>query len=304
MLEAMVFNIQKFSTEDGPGIRTTVFLKGCPLRCLWCHNPEGQLPHPEIVWYDVKCVGCGECVKACPEGAITASSEGLVTNRALCKNCGKCAEVCMSNARELIGRLMTLEQVLNEVKKDKVFFDTSGGGVTVGGGEPTTYPKFVTELFKRCKEEEIHTALDTCGYTKWETLEGILRYTDLVLYDLKQMDPKKHVEQTGFPLQPILENLKKIDDAGKPIWIRTPVVPGYTDSEENIRKIAEFIAELKNVERWDLLPYHKFGEPKMVRLDREYALKGLEPPPKEYMLRLKEIAHSYKIMNVTCGHQK
>ncbi|MFB0563006.1 MAG: glycyl-radical enzyme activating protein [Candidatus Lokiarchaeia archaeon] len=302
MLEAMIFNIQKFSTEDGPGIRTTVFLKGCPLRCLWCHNPEGQRKHPEIVWYDVKCTGCGECIKVCPEGAITETSEGLVTDRTLCKNCGKCAEVCVSNARELIGKVMTVDQVLDEVNKDKVFYETSGGGITVGGGEPTIFPEFLTELFKKCKEENIHTAIDTCGYVKWETLEEILQYTDLVLYDLKQMDPEKHIEQTGVPLQPILDTLKKIDAMGKPIWIRTPVIPGYTDDEENIRKIAEFLSELKNVKRWDLLPYHKLGEPKMERLDREYALKGLEPPEKEYMLKLKGIADSYKIENVTCGH--
>nr|MDO8098439.1 glycyl-radical enzyme activating protein [Candidatus Njordarchaeota archaeon] len=302
MSEAMIFNIQKFSTEDGPGIRTTVFLKGCPLRCLWCHNPEGLALHPEIVWYDVKCVGCGECTKTCPEGAITKTSEGLVTNRTLCKNCGKCAETCTSGARELIGKVMTVDQVLQEVEKDKVFYDTTGGGVTLSGGEPAIYPEFATELFKKCKNGSIHTALNTSGYAKWETLERILRYTDLVLYDLKQMDPRKHIEQVGVPPQLIWKNLKEIDGARKPIWIRTPVIPSYTDDEENIRKIAEFISELKNVERWDLLPYHKFGEPKMVRLGREYILKGLEPPSEESMLRLKGIAGSYEIKNVTCGH--
>lgn len=295
MVKGVITDIQRYSIEDGPGNRTTVFMKGCPLRCLWCQNPETWNQHPEIVWYDAKCVRCGRCIETCPKNAIRLAENRIVTDRKLCVNCGKCAEVCLNKARELKGKLMTADEVLAEVEKDRVFYETSGGGVTASGGEPTMQPEFLIEFFKKCKEANLHTTLDTCGYVKWETLEKILPYVDLVLYDLKEMNPAKHISYTGVEPYLIWENLKKIDDEEMHIWIRTPLIPKCTDEEENIRKIAEFISELNNVERWDLLPYNKLGMSKYAQLDREYPLKGTEKQSEEHRGEMKRIAESYDL---------
>jgi pyruvate formate lyase activating enzyme len=288
--KGLIFNIQRFSTEDGPGIRTTVFMKGCPLHCLWCHNVEGISTSPEIVWHDTKCIGCLSCIEACPNHAITQTPQGLVTDRKKCRACGKCAEGCAARARELIGKRVTVEEVFNEVSKDRVFYETSGGGVTASGGEPTLQPDFVRELLAGCKSSGIQTALDTCGYVIWKTLKEILRYTDLVLYDLKLTNQEEHREYTGVRSELIWENARKIAESGKPMWVRTPVIPSYTDSVENIRAIADLCAKLGNVERLDLLPYHSLGEPKYKKLGLKYALQGLQPPEKNAMERLKQAA--------------
>nr|MDO8100773.1 glycyl-radical enzyme activating protein [Candidatus Njordarchaeota archaeon] len=295
----MIFNVQRFSTEDGPGIRTTVFMKGCPLHCLWCHNVEGINPDPEVVWHDNKCIGCLSCVEACPKQAIIKTSERLVTDKDKCDACGKCAEVCTAKARELIGQRVTTDELFNEVLKDKVFYETSNGGVTASGGEPTMQADFVSELFSKCKSSEIHTALDTCGHAKWDTLERVLGYTDLVLYDLKEIDLQKHKKYTGVSPELIWENAKKIARIGKPMWIRTPIIPGYTDSTENVREIAELCMKLGNVERLDLLPYHRFGEPKYKKLDLKYALEGLKPPSDEVMEKLRAVARERGVKLVT-----
>jgi pyruvate formate lyase activating enzyme len=295
----IIFNIQRFSTEDGPGIRTTVFMKGCPLHCLWCHNVEGINPKPEIVWNETRCIGCLSCVEACPNKAITRMMDELVTDRKKCSSCGKCTEVCPAKSRELIGRSVSVDEVLTEVLKDKVFYETSDGGVTASGGEPTMQPQFVAKLFSKCRSSSIHTALDTCGYVKWETLNRILEFTDLVLYDLKEIDPNNHEKYTGANPTLIWENARKIANLGKPMWVRTPVIPGYTDTVENIRGIAEICKKLGNVERLDLLPYHRLGEPKYRKLGLEYALRGLQPPTKEDMERLKQVAVECNIKLVT-----
>jgi pyruvate formate lyase activating enzyme len=297
--KGLIFNIQRFSTEDGPGIRTTVFMKGCPLRCLWCHNVEGINTDPEIVWHDTKCIGCLSCIEACPNHAIIQTPAGLVTDRKKCHACGKCAEVCTSKARELIGKRVTVEEVFNEVSKDKVFYETSNGGVTASGGEPTMQPDFVRSLFLKCKSSGMHTALDTCGYASWKTLENILGWTDLVLYDLKLMNSERHRSCTSVTPQLIWDNARRIAKLGKPMWVRTPIVPGYTDSPENIKGIAELCLKLGNVERLDLLPYHRFGEPKYKRLGLKYALEGLQPPGKDEMERLKQVARERGVRLVT-----
>lgn len=298
MSEAMIFNIERFSTEDGPGIRTVVFMKGCPLKCVWCHNPEGQLFQQEIFVFEKKCIDCGDCIKACQENAIRVADKTPIIDRTKCTSCGKCAEVCIPNAVEIVGKKMTPDEVLKEVEKDKVFYETSEGGVTLTGGEPISQPEFLVEFLKKCKEAGIHTAVETSGCAKWETYERILPYVDLVMYDLKEMDDKKSREYIGIKPDLILENAEKISRV-KPMWIRVPVIPGYTATEGNIKNIAEFIvSKLSSVERIDILPHHRLGEPKYKNLGREYALDGVQPPDREEMLKYKRIMESYGLRNV------
>lgn len=271
---AIAFNIQRFSTEDGPGIRTTVFLKGCPLRCAWCHNPEGLSPKPELVWYDVRCIGARDCLQACPEDALTLTPQGMRINREQCTACGACEKACPSAALEIIGRNWTPEDMIEELLKDQVFYETSGGGVTFSGGEPMIQVDFLRQVLPRCREAGVHVALDTCGAAAWESYERVLPWVDLVLYDLKIMDPKRHKAATGISNDIILENARRLAARGMPMWVRTPVIPGYTDDRENIVAIACFMSEaLPTVQRWDLLAYTNLGRPKYHRLDREYLLE-------------------------------
>ena len=290
--QGLIFSVQRYSTEDGPGIRTTVFMKGCPLRCLWCHNPEGQMSYPEIVFNDTRCIGCKRCVDACPEGAISFGEDGPMTDRGKCRNCGKCAEVCPSGARELVGRYVSPTEAFAEVERDALFYRNSGGGVTVGGGEPTMQSGFVAELLRKCRDKSIHTALDTCGYAKWEALEKVLQHVDLVLYDIKLIDPTQHAEQTGVSNELVLENARRICRAGTPMIVRVPVIPEYTDADENIRGIAEFVSTLHTVSRVDLLPFHPLGEPKYRKLDRRYEFEDTQPPTDEHMQHLKRLVES------------
>lgn len=291
MPTGVTFNVQRFSTEDGPGIRTTVFMKGCPLRCKWCHNPEGLSPQPELVWYDVRCIGARECLKVCPEDALELTPEGMRLDRELCTMCGLCPQACPAGALEVIGREWTAEALYAEVAKDKAFYETSGGGVTVSGGEPVMQAEFVEALLRLCREGGIHTALDTCGHTDWGIYERLLPFVDLVLYDLKLMDAERHREATGVYPDLVLENAKRIAQQGIPMWVRTPIVPGYTDDEDNIARLAIYIRdELSTVERWDLLAYTNLGQPKYRRLDRSYALEGTELPTRAKMEQLQTVA--------------
>ncbi|MBD3184865.1 glycyl-radical enzyme activating protein [Candidatus Poribacteria bacterium] len=285
-LTGTIFDIKRFAVHDGPGIRTTVFFKGCPLRCLWCHNPESMKIQKQIVFFENKCIGCGECFKRCPSGALEATPEGRVYYRAKCKLCGTCVEYCYAEATVMEGKTVTVQEVIDEVKKDMPFYENSGGGVTLSGGEPTFQPDFCLAVLKASKEEGMHTTLDTSGCVKWDTLEKILEYVDLVLYDMKHMNPDKHKEFTGVPNELILSNLKKMDQLSIPIEIRMPTIPELNDSQENLQALAEFLSELKNVKRIKLLPYHRLGEGKYERLDMDYRLKDLQPPSKE---RMKEI---------------
>ncbi len=298
-MEGIITNIQKFSTGDGPGIRTTVFVKGCPLRCLWCQNPETWRKKPQIAWYKTKCVGCGNCVENCPNGAISEEGDTLVPEKELCKACGRCVEECPKGARELIGKRISPEKVLEEIMKDEVFYEESGGGVTISGGEALVQPDFTEELLRLCKNENIHTALDTSGYAEHEILENILPHVDLVLYDLKHSDSEKHEELTGVPLNKIQKNLKIINNHDIPIWIRTPIIPNLTDDVENVRKIAELISELENVERYDLLPYNPLVKSDYENIDKNYPLKDIDEPKSEKMDKLKEIAKSVGLRKVT-----
>ncbi len=274
-LTGTIFNVQRFSTEDGPGIRTTVFFKGCPLRCAWCHNPEGLSPRPELMWYDVRCIGVRDCLAACPSGALELTPRGMWIDRTKCNVCGDCVRACPAGALEVVGQEWTPESLLAEVQKDAVFYETSGGGVTLSGGEPMTQAGFVLTLCRLCQTAGLHVALDTCGAAAWERYAQVLPFVDLVLYDLKIFDPGCHQASTGVDNNLIFENARRITAAGMPMWIRTPIIPGYTAGAANIAALGDFIAtELATVQRWDLLAYTNLGQPKYHRLDQLYPLEG------------------------------
>lgn len=254
----MIFDIKKFAINDGPGIRTAVFLKGCPLRCVWCHNPESQSPLPELSLSPEKCIGCGWCTSVCPNGL----------DRALCTGCGKCVEKCYAGAREIIGRRMTVEDVLAEVLKDRIFYENSGGGMTVSGGEPLFQPEFTTALLEAAKKENIHNCLDTSGFAQWTKIEKMLPFVDIFLYDLKETDPERHIEYTGVPLEPILGNLREIDRRGGVTILRCPIVPGLNDRLEHADGIAAVANSLRHLHEINLMPYHPLGESKRTRLGK------------------------------------
>jgi pyruvate formate lyase activating enzyme len=287
-----IFDIQKFAIDDGPGIRTTVFLKGCPLRCLWCHNPEGMEMRPQVGWHEKNCIKCLKCIELCPKDAITLHEGRLVTNESLCDLCGICVKECPVDAREMIGKIVTVDELFAELIEDKAFYQESNGGVTCSGGEPLMQAEFVSALFRKCKEEGIHTALDTSGYGEWEAFERILPFTDLVLFDLKNMDRTRHVSLTGVDPLKIWNNFERLAQMRIPICIRCPVIPGCADDEDNFKKVAEFAARFDCVQGIEILPYHRLGEPKYLMLNLKYQLKGLEPPPAELMERLNAVVRS------------
>ncbi len=288
----LISGLQRFSIHDGPGIRTLVFTKGCPLRCLWCDNPETQLANQEISYRASRCIRCGECVKVCQAKAVRLSKRGRPRiNRRLCVACGRCTEACPSGAMTIIGQRMAAEQLLCEVEKDVAFYRNSGGGITIGGGEPAVQAEFVTTFLKICKGElGINTAVETSGYTRLDSLEQITLQADLIYYDIKHLDPAKHRELTGVPNDLILENLKKISQQDRQVIIRIPVIPGYNDSDDNMRETAKFIANLgRGIRGVELLPYHGYGISKYKQLGRRYRLKNPQPPSDEQLSNLKVI---------------
>ena len=268
-VKGWVFDIQHYSIHDGPGIRTTVFFKGCPLSCLWCQNPESQQLKPQLFYIEDKCIKCGLCVKSCPEGAIELAEGKVKTNREICTACGKCIDVCPVQAREMIGSSMTAGEVLVNVLSDKIFYDESNGGVTISGGEVLFQPDFAEAILSLCKENGLHTAIETTGFASRSTLERILEHTDLVLYDIKHLSSREHEKGTGVPNGSILDNLKWISKTGvSELILRLPLIPGFNDDVANIEATAEFIAnELNSSIKINLLPYHNMGEGKLNNLE-------------------------------------
>ena len=274
-LTGMTFNIQLHSTEDGPGIRTSIFMKGCPMHCPWCHNPEGIKPSPVLIWYEMRCLGARDCLKACPKEALHLTPEGMIIDRALCNACGDCASSCPASALEVIGKRYTVDELAAKALQDRIFYQKSGGGITLSGGEASLQADFSVALMERLRRERIHLTLDTCGGTKWPTLQRLVNLADLVLYDLKIMDSVKHQKFTGIPLNLVLENACKISKTGKPIWVRTPIIPGVNDTKENIKQTVRFIKKnLPTVERYDLLAFNNTCASKYQRLGLNWNLEN------------------------------
>ena len=289
MVKAMVFNIQRFSTEDGPGIRTTVFFKGCPLRCFWCSNPESQKEFSEVSHRARLCTQCGKCVEVCESGAISLVLPHIKIKRNLCTNCGKCVEVCPFGALSMMGKLMTVEEILEEVLRDSDFYKQSRGGVTAGGGEALMQGEFMAQFMERCQQEGLHTCLDTCGYGDTKALRRILRHTDLVLFDIKLFDSRIHKRFTGVSNKLILHNALEVDASGVPQIIRIPVIPSINGSEQSMRDIADFVKDLRHKTPVELLSYHRLGLSKYDSLDRRYKLKDEKVPSQEYIRQVQGI---------------
>lgn len=283
-LHGLIFDIRKFSLHDGPGIRTTVFFKGCPLSCWWCHNPESQSPSPEVMYWKSRCIRCGACVPTCAVEAISPNGSGPFSiDRDVCTVCGACVKACAADARELVGQCMTVNSVMDAIQRDAIFFEESGGGVTFSGGEPLMQRLFLAELLKACKALDIHTAVDTSGYTPWKVLDSIRGDTDLFLYDLKLMDDARHRHFTGVPNGLILHNLRALSERGERIIIRIPIVPGVNDDAANLHAVGEFASDLPHLERVDILAYHASALGKYERLGREYHLPDTQTPSDERM---------------------
>lgn len=296
METGLIYKMVRHSVHDGPGIRTTVFMKGCPLGCWWCHNPESQSMLPELMYWDSKCISCGQCLQACAHGAIT----GLGFHREKCVSCGRCAAVCCAGARELVGRQVTVPEVMSVVERDVAFYDQSGGGVTFSGGEPLAQPAFLRSLLLACKKRSIHAAVDTSGFASAETLRSSSELADLFLYDLKLMDEKRHREYTGVSNQPILGNLQDLAQKHNNIYVRFPLIPGVNDDPANVSNLGAFVATLPRVKRIYVLPYQRMGMHKYERLCKRYLLDGIAAPSTEEVDRVVRVLQGFGL-NVKVG---
>ncbi len=299
-LRGTVFDIRKYSIHDGPGIRTTVFFKGCPLNCWWCHNPESQDIKPEILFRQPRCIQCDTCLAVCREGAISRVDGVTLIDREKCNLCGDCLENCYAQGLEIAGRSMTVDQVLAEIEQDIIFYDQSGGGATFSGGEPLLQHNFLKALLQACVSKSIHTALDTSGYASWEALDDLREYVGLFLYDLKLMDDAQHRHYTGVPNRLILKNLQRLSEHRQRIIVRIPIIPGINDPEGNLSQTGKFLSTLSSLERVDLLPYHKIGLSKYESLQREYRLNEVQPPSEDRMAELAEYLRGYGL-NIKIG---
>ncbi len=288
-IKGTIFDIKRFAIHDGPGIRTTIFFKGCPLKCWWCHNPEGMSSEQNLMFFDFKCIKCKTCVNVCPLNAITFENNIHNINRKICDVCGDCAKYCPTEALKIIGQEITTEELIKEIEKDILYFDNSNGGVTFSGGEPFLQHEFLKATLKECKKRDIHTAVDTSGYVKEEIFNSTIEYIDLFLYDIKLADDKEHVKYTGVPNNLIKKNLQTLVEMGRSedVLLRFPIIPGITDTQENVDKLVEFVSTLKGINEITLLPFHDVSE-KFKRLDIEYKMPTKKAPAKENLKIIKE----------------
>jgi pyruvate formate lyase activating enzyme len=298
MKKGMIFDIQKYAIHDGAGIRTTVFFKGCPLRCWWCQNPEGQDSKPELVYRKSRCIDCGECAKNCPRVAISLAAQHVSINRENCVLCDNCSRVCPSDALSIAGKQVSVKEILEEIEKDMPFFNESGGGVTFSGGEPLLQHDFLNALLTECKERDIDTIVQTCGFAPYEIVDRVRDKVDLFLYDIKIMDDRKHRKYTGGSNRQILENLKKLAESGSSIVISFPIIPGINDDDNNVTRTAEFIHSLPNIKHVNLLPYHRAGIEKYKSLGKPYKLDRIQPPSNQ---RIKSIKEKIEALGIRVG---
>jgi pyruvate formate lyase activating enzyme len=288
-----IFNIMRFSVNDGPGIRSTVFLKGCPLACPWCHNPESIGKGNEIILRPDRCIRCGVCIDVCAHHAVAAGDGQPVTDRALCTRCGECVPHCYADARALVGRVVTTEEVLHDILRDRIFFDESGGGVTFSGGEPLMQHDFLESLLAACRQVDLHTAVDTTGYASSNILARIAPLVDLFLYDLKMMEDEKHRRYTGVSNVPILENLRRLVEWERKVIVRIPLIPGVNDDWQNFRSTGEFLASLPSIREIHLLPYHPGAREKYFRLGKAYGFDVHDSPDLNHVAALQEELQRY-----------
>lgn len=289
----IVLSITRMTIHNGPGVRTLILFKGCPLRCVWCSTPESQNAEPELAVEPEKCTRCGECVSVCPVGAISLIEETVALDRGRCDMCGACAKVCSPQAITVLGHDMTVPQLLREVEKDAVFYKHSQGGVTLSGGEVLLQPEFTRALAQTCKEKGIGVGVDTCGHVPWSNIEQVLPYVDYFLWDVKAMDPERHRELTGVSNDLILRNARVVAERGIPLYLRLPVIPGCNDSEENFRAACEFVSTLSSAVEVSLLPLHHLGRARYAKLNRLYPMTDVPLIPDEVMRDIKRLVESY-----------
>lgn len=286
--DGLIFDIQMYSVQDGPGIRTLVFFKGCPLRCKWCSNPEGMHTYPELMWVESKCIHCGKCLRNCPNHALSVTEEGkLAIDRERCMRCGFCASQCYAEAMKMTGRYVSVDELMPVLERDRAYYEESGGGITLGGGDPLLQPEFAAKLLKECKRRGLHTAMETSACFPWEHLAQIKDDVDLFLIDVKSVDAELHRANTGLSNEQILSNLRRLTDEGHNVIIRVPTVPGYNDSDENIQATVAFANSLKTKPEVVLLPYFDLGMSKYEQLGREYPTRDVQAPSKEHMEHLR-----------------
>lgn len=299
MLAGVVGNIQHYSIHDGPGIRSTIFLKGCPLACGWCHNPENLRFTPQLRWQEEKCMACGDCAKTCPAAAVLLTPAGVQIDEKACTLCGACVSACPTLALEMLGKRMTVAEAAAVLLKDALFYESSGGGVTISGGEPLAQPEFTLELLQALQQADVHTTVDTSGHAPWPALEKCAKYTDLFLYDIKHLDAARHQELTGVDNTLILDNLRRLAARGANIWLRMPILPGLNDAPEHIETVGELARQLGLREIY-LLPYHHLAVGKYEKLGMQYQLPNLAEPSQEHMEELQQILLS-KGLNAYIG---